>query len=83
MFDTEDYILFPFKLIHICLKSSQKWKFTFKYCCPGNLFYQNTCVADKLEHEEKYDGRIEELNIDTETSFLSALPSDEVDWVAS
>jgi len=55
----------------------------FKYCCPGNLFNQHTCVADKLKHEEKYDGRIGELKIDTKTSFLPVLPSDEVDQVAS
>ena len=36
-----------------------------KYCCPGNRLNQQACVADKLEHEEKYDGRIEELKIDT------------------
>ena len=53
-----------------------------KKCCPGKLFNQPICVADKLEHEEKYDGRIEELKLDTETSFLPVLPSDEVDWVA-
>jgi hypothetical protein len=35
------------------------------------------------EHEEKYDGRTEELKLDTETSFLPVLSSDEVDWVAS
>ncbi len=42
-----------------------------------------TCVADKLEHEEKKGGRIEEWKLDTETGFLPALPSDEVDWVAN
>ena len=36
-----------------------------KYCCPGNWLNQQSCVADKLEHEEKYVGRIEELKIDT------------------
>jgi uncharacterized Zn-finger protein len=40
-----------------------------KYCCPGNWLNQQSCIADKLEHEEKYDGRIEELKI-----ILSALP---------
>ena len=82
-FDTEDYILFLNKFIFIQNNIISWSSHCAKYCCPGNWLNQQSCVADKLEHEEKYDGRIEELKIDTETSFLPALPSDEVDWVAS
>ena len=83
-FHTEDYILFFLLNKFIFIQNNIiSWSSQCaKYCCPGNWLNQQSCVADKLEHEEKYDGRIEELKIDTETSFLSALPSNEVDWVA-
>jgi hypothetical protein len=65
-FDTEDYILFPLNKFIFIQNNIISWSsHCAKYCCPGNWLNQQSCVADKLEHEEKYDGRIEELQIDT------------------
>ena len=66
-FHTEDYILFFFlnKFIFIQNNIISWSSHCAKYCCPGNWLNQQSCVADKPEHEEKYDGRIEELKIDT------------------
>ena len=70
-FHTEDYILFFLlnKFIFIQNNIISWSSHCAKYCCPGNWLNQQSCVADKLEHEEKYDGRIEELKI-----ILSAPP---------
>jgi hypothetical protein len=66
-FDTKDYILFFLlnKFIFIQNNIISWSSHCAKYCCPGNWLNQQSCVADKLKHEEKYVGRIEELKIDT------------------
>ena len=58
-FHTEDYILFFLlnKFIFIQNNIISWSSHCAKYCCPGNWLNQQSCVADKLEHEEKYDGR--------------------------
>ena len=59
-FDTEDYILFPLNKFIFIQNNIISWSsHCAKYCCPWNWLNQQSCVADKLEHEEKYDGRIE------------------------
>ncbi len=63
------------KVLIVQILLSRKFILSTYLCCRTN--------ADKLKHEEKYDGRIGELKIDTKTSFLRVLPSDEVDQVAS